>query len=443
MRLLFAIGGLLLMLLTAGLGAWSISRSPAPSARPATRAYDFYSKFGVNGNLNSGGSINNELADMTYLGVRNIRESIFNEGYAASFAKLAAAGVKLHLDFQSWTTPAPSMSDWLGWLKNHIVLPYPASVVGLSGPNEVDHTGPAFVYDGRSGIPAANQAQRDLYNGIKADPVLKNIPVDMWPLAFGKASAVKVGDMTAYCDRANMHDYYPADNRSLHFFPWAGDMQVGIQGYLRNYRLVCNRAAFVTTETGWYTPWRKGWNSSGTNEYVQARLLLNDLFDHAMLADCKAVYIFTLRWGSADFSDPGWGVFRDDGTPKEAAKAVRNTMAILKDNGANAASFTPSPLAYTLSGMPTAAGNFIVQKSDRAYDLILWNETPLWSITTGAQLAIPSSTVTISLPNGASGEVYDPVKAADPIKTFRNAKQLRVYLNDAPLIIEIRQTKRV
>ena len=59
-----------------------------------------------------------------------------------------------------------------------------------------------------------------------------------------------------------------------------------------------------------------GWEGTGTNEYVQARLLLNDLFDHAMLPYCEAVYLFTLRWGSADFSDPGWGVMYDDGTPK-------------------------------------------------------------------------------------------------------------------------------
>jgi hypothetical protein len=48
---------------------------------------------------------------------------------------------------------------------------------------------------------------------------------------------------------------------------------------LSNDRQVCNRAKFITTETGWYTPTRASWNNpGGTNEYVQARLLLNDLF---------------------------------------------------------------------------------------------------------------------------------------------------------------------
>jgi hypothetical protein len=42
------------------------------------RAFDFYSKFGVNGNLDSGGSVGNELADMNYIGIENIRSSLYN-----------------------------------------------------------------------------------------------------------------------------------------------------------------------------------------------------------------------------------------------------------------------------------------------------------------------------------------------------------------------------
>jgi hypothetical protein len=49
--------------------AWGISSAGA-LAQGATRAYDFYSKFGVNGNLDSGGSVSAELADMNYVGTR-------------------------------------------------------------------------------------------------------------------------------------------------------------------------------------------------------------------------------------------------------------------------------------------------------------------------------------------------------------------------------------
>jgi hypothetical protein len=264
--------------------------------------------------------------------------------------------------------------------------------------------------------------------------------VDMWPLGdtYNTATTGTVGDQTAHCDRANLHDYYGADNTSQATGD-VGSMQVALQSYLRNARLVCDRTDFITTESGWYTPWLSGDNASGTSEYVQARLILNDLFDHASLPYCNGIYIFTLRWGSVppNPANPGWGVMNDDGGPKIAGTVLHNLMAILTDTGANAATFAPGALNYSLSGMPTASGNFLIQKSNDAFQLILWNETPIWNISTGAQLSIPTSTVTVSLPSGSSGSVYDPTKGATPISTFSNVSRLQLGLNDSPLIIEV------
>jgi hypothetical protein len=401
------------------------------------RAFDFYSKFGVNGNLVDGGTVANELADMNYIGIKNIRSAIYNasasdaNNWASALALLTAAGVRQHIGIAAGAgIPFNLMSDWINALKTYIVTPYGANMVtGVSGPNETD-LGQYFAYNGLSGVPAANAVQADLYAAMKADPVLSSIPVDMWPLGdlYDTATTGTVGDQTAHCDRANLHDYYVADH----------SIQVELQNYLRNAHLVSNRQAFITTETGWYTPMMAGWQGAGCNEYVQARLLLNDLFDHAMLSDNKLVYIFTLRWGSLDFSDPGWGVIRDDGTPKPSATAIRNLMAILNDAGTDAATFTPAaPLNYSLSGMPSASGNFIIQKSNGAFDIILWNETSIWDNSTATQLSIPTSTVTITLPRTMSGNVYDPLQGTGSIMVFNDAKA-QVSLNDAPLIIEVK-----
>jgi hypothetical protein len=180
-----------------------------------------------------------------------------------------------------------------------------------------------------------------------------------------------------------------------------------------------------------------GWQGPGANEYVQARLLLNDLFDHASLSYNQEVYIFTLRWGSADFSDPGWGVMHDDGTPKISGTALHNLMTILNDPGVNRASFTPGALNYSLSGMPLANGNFVIQKSTGVFDIILWNETPIWDNATATQVSIPTSSVTVALPPGSSGSVYDPLRGTSATMTFNEVSQITVYLNDAPLIIEV------
>ena len=422
--------------------------SPAPSlGSAASRAYDFYSKFGVNGNLDSGGSVANELADMAHIGIKNIRSSAF--GASASDAKnwfreltlLAAQGVRQHIFLQAATGGAPfnSMADWVNALKTQIVLPYGAQMVtGVSGPNEANIQ--YFGYNGMTGVPAANAAQADLYALKKADPALSGIPVDMWPvgLLFQSSVPPTIGEQTAYCDRGNLHDYYAADNYHQFTYPVVGPIPLALQQYLINERQICNRPHFVTTETGWLTPPTGPGDAQQCNEYVQARLLLNDLFDHAMLPYCDAVYIFTLRWGSVDTSDPGWGVIHDDGTPKISGTAIRNLMQIIQDTGPNAATFSPGALSYSLSGMPAASGNFVIAKSNGAFDILLWNETPIWNVPTATQISIPTSTVTVSLPPGSSGSVYDPIKGSAPVSNFSNASQLEVSLNDSPLIIEVR-----
>lgn len=414
--------------------AWCIP-SVAALAQGATRAYDFYSKFGVNGNLDFGGTVAQELADMNYVGIRKIRSSAYQAKDFQTIAQLAAQGVKQHVDYQaSNSMQSAPMQTWLNALKQYIVTPYGAKIVtGVSGPNEVDlHNYIGFVYGGLVGVPAANQAQADLYAGMKADPVLSGIPVDMWPLGgYRSLSTSAVGDQTAHCDRINMHDYYPADN-THQFTGVTGDIQIGLQSFLLVYRKVCNRTPFLTTETGWYTGVGTEHNLQGTDEYVQARLLLNDIFDHAMLPDDQEVYIFTLRWGPG-----GWGIINNDGTPKIAGTALHNLTAILNDPSAAAATFTPRALNYSLSGMPAAGGNFLIQKSNGAFQLLLWNETPIWDGSRNKRISIPTATVTVSLPPGSSGSVYNPTQKSTPILTFSNVSQLQVGLNDSPLIIQV------
>jgi hypothetical protein len=181
-----------------------------------------------------------------------------------------------------------------------------------------------------------------------------------------------------------------------------------------------------------------GWPGSGANEYVQARLILNDLFDHAILPYNKFVHIFTLRWGTVDFNDPGWGLMHDDECmPKISGTAVHNLMAILSDVGGAAQTFTTAGLGYSLTGMPSASGNFLLQKSNGVHQILLWNETPIWNNSTATQVAIPNSAVTISLPPLSSGKIYNPLQGTAPISTFTDVSQLTVMLNDSPLIIEL------
>ena len=187
----------------------------------AMRAYDFYSKFGVNGNLDSGGSVEDELADMNFIGIMNIREGIPNvtgtsdaaANWFSSDSELSAAGVRQHFHIDSPGYPVGPMSDWLSALKTYIVTPYGANMVtGVDAANE-PNIQYAYSYEGLTGVAAANAAQQDLYSGMKADPELHSIPgryvsPRLW-LQYNLHGALsQIGNQTAYCDRGNLHDYY-------------------------------------------------------------------------------------------------------------------------------------------------------------------------------------------------------------------------------------------
>jgi hypothetical protein len=422
-----------------------------PPSAPGVRAYDFYSKFGVNGNLDSGGTVAHELADMAYVGIPNIRSSAYNanSGDAISWmqanALLSAQGIRQHIDVQAAAgVPFGLMSDWISALKTYIVTPYGANMVtGVSGPNETD-TGQYFAYNSLTGIAAANAAQHDLYVAMKADPALSSIPVDMWPLGLYSTGQGVVGDQTASCDRGNMHDYYAVDNNTpLQGVGPAGDIEQRMANFSASfnfvsyYKGVCNKPVIITTETGYGSTTCANCDASAS-EYVQSRLAMTDMLAHASTPYLQEVYYFTLRWGSPGASG-NWGLINDDGSPKPSGTAMHNLMAIIKDPGGNAATFTPVALGYSLAGMPALGGAAAIQKSGGASDIILWNETPIWVISSATPVSITPSSVTVSLVATPSAiRVYDPINGGTtPIATYGAVNSIMVSLNDAPLVIEV------
>ena len=173
-------------LLTSFLGRPGQARGPAccraaPSGGRARRhcgnaGYDFYSKLGMNTQLHFGYQTpSSVIAELGYLGVKQVRDSLFVAGDIPGFEALMAAGIKAHLELQGWVVPAPPAATWLGWIEQ-MLNGYPGMITGVSGPNQVDNVGCAFVYGTQCGIPAANQAQMDIYNGVKGTPQLEEYP---------------------------------------------------------------------------------------------------------------------------------------------------------------------------------------------------------------------------------------------------------------------------
>lgn len=428
---------------------------PAPPPPPASsimRSYDFYSKFGTNGNLNSGGTVSANTTMLNYLGMNVVRTGILNDACGGNVnywlgpsaaGGFAAAGIRVLLGFEisgnAAGCPIRDIPGMLTAVKN-FAHTYPGSVVAITCCNEADAAS-AFGYNNgsttKTGVAGANAFIADMSAAIKADPdpALNSIPVAMWPLTFAWNYA-SVGDQTTHCDWANVHDYYSPDN-SNGMGVYQGTVPVAMNGFLTDIRKVCNKTPFITTETGYgSTPYAHSDQGRG-NEYAQARLIMMDMFDHAVRPDNEYVFQFNIDWCTGD--GDGWGFFCGSNNPKPSAQGFRAMTTILKDTGTNAKTFTSSQFEYSVAGMPAQGRNFAVAKSDGTYDVLLWQETPIWNRAAAAPIALPPSTVTVTLPRSMSGKVFNPiVNGTTPVQTVTNQNTVTVTLGDAPLIIEVR-----
>ena len=156
------------------------------------------------------------ISDAQLHGRQKIRDNFYNSTFVPLFAPLLSAGISVHLGwYPDLASENLSVSTWISALQQLDDV-NPGHIFGLAGPNQADVSGTNFAYGGLTGVAAGNLAQKDIYAAVKANKQLNYVPVDMWPVGDGYDMTFlsQVGDMTAFCDRANMHDYYEADNYS-------------------------------------------------------------------------------------------------------------------------------------------------------------------------------------------------------------------------------------
>jgi hypothetical protein len=104
-----------------------------------------------------------------------------------------------------------------------------------------------------------------------------------------------------------------------------------------------------------------------------------------------------------------------------------NMASILADK----AEAGPGSLYYAIPDKLPAVHDLLLQKSDGAFELVLWSEQ-----TSG--LAIDKRNVKVYLGKTfATLRVYDPTKGTSPILDFNSVPMVSLFLPDHPLIVEI------
>jgi hypothetical protein len=337
-------------------------------------------------------------------GIRHIRDALLDtpwRSYYERLVELARDGI--HADLV--TTLGQSMD---------LVSSYPERVPGavesIEGPNEYD------LGHGQDWPPRLTAFQRTLYTAVRSSPTSARYPV-LAPALTSEAAHRAVGDLSAFADRGNIHDYFAGRNPGTR--GWGATNGLGTYGAL-SYdlalaRLVTADKAVISTETGYGSdPSLHG----GVPLPIGVRYVLRVLFEQ-WNAGIERTYLYELvDNGHDDFAHHG--LLDEHADPKPTYVAVKNLIAVLsagKLNGRGA------PYRYRLAA-DTEVHHTLLERTDGHVLLALWVEAPSWDPLLHTVVAVPAHQVTVGAPLAAgplrqivfedSGEIATRARAISP-----------------------------
>jgi hypothetical protein len=361
----------------------------------------------------------NVIADLKYLGITQVRDTVWNVGNGANtaeqahYAAVASAGI--HFDM---LVESSAINSSLALLDS-LMKTNPGAITSIEGPNEVNNA--PVTYNGQTGVAGAVAQTNALTAAVHADPIFKGVPVY---------------NVTSYPDIGTN-----ADVGNFHAYPIKGAQPFAtLSTDLASQQAVMPGKPLVITEAGYYTMTNGvGWG--GVDYATQAKLTLNMIMDATKLGVSK-IYLYQLLDAYADptnkTQEDHFGLFDINNQPKPAATAIHNLLSILSDPGTNAQTFTPTTLNYSISGLPTTGSSLEIAKSSGAHDIVVWAEPQIWNNTTHTEVAAPNSTVQVNLgATYADVSVYDPLTGTTAASTLHNVSSVTLNVTDHPLIIEV------
>jgi hypothetical protein len=421
--------------------------TPAPVPAPTTpavkaiRVDDFLDTMGVNTHISwigagsSWANWGNIQTALHYLDIDHVRDGIPFQGWTLPFyQKLAAEeGVKFNLltslDFSKTGSFSSDLTQMAALERSH-----PGSVETIEGPNEINYWPLSYQgSDTGTNLALGRDIQKLLYDQVNADPVLKDVEViNLTVGGLTQQQASVLGNMSDRADYGAWHTYFGNGDQ-----PWA-NLAHGVEGA----KMLAPQDPVMITESGYYTAVNDmGWGGGGVTEEVQAKLTLNLFFDAAKMG-VERTFLYALLDDKANLAeantiDHSFGLFRGDGTPKQAATAIHNLTSILNDS-LNGDTFATSSLSYDLSGLPSTGQSLLMQKSNGTFELAVWAEPDIWDQPTKSAIAARETPVSVTLGSiAATINVYDPLKRDTPIATFHDTNKVTVGLTDHPMIVEV------
>lgn len=347
---------------------------------------------------------------LAYLGVRWARDTFAYTYYLDKLEQLNR-DIGIRFDLCAGTGPNVDFNAGIAWVKAH------ASIVGaVEGVNEPDNW-PA-IFGGQVGPGAAVAEQNALYSAMQGT----GLPV--YNMSIGNpADLGQIGNLSNATDFSTAHTYPAGGQQPGSFIPdWLAKSSTDAPG-----------KPPVQTEAGYSTTPMQSPNGS-VSPAVQAKETLNLLFDSYFLNSVYRTHIYELVDEQAD---PGgtdrenhFGLFNHDWTPKPAADALHNLIAILNDKAdTQAGRFT-----YTTQGL--SGRTVLMRKQDGTFIIAAWAEPTIWDGS--HEIGAPTQQVTLTFGETADTiQVFDPLTSSKPTASQGAGNKVTIEVTDHPILVAI------
>jgi hypothetical protein len=362
------------------------------------------------------------MRELKSLGVLHLRDGVhlqnpdYNAALYARWIQLGSLGIRFDavLDPRSNLGPVSSdLLDQVTTLSGH-------TIESFEGPNELDNSN-------LDDWPSQDRNyQNAIFNSVKSMHNDRSIRV-IGPSLAQAANSSRLGDLSNCADFGNLHPY-PAGHAPSIVFP----DQINLE------RVVSGVKPIEFTESGYHNAINEHHDQPGVSEAAAARYIPRlFLEDFARGIPRTYLYEFMDEAPEPALSNPQmhWGLIRADGSEKPAFVAMKNLIALLNDPAEPA---SLQPLAWALNPDSAQIHHLLLQKSNGAFDLILWQEVSSYNIPLHADINNPDVAATLNLAHAARRvTLYRPVTQGGPFYIWKDVESVPLEIPDQPLVLEI------
>lgn len=380
------------------------------AAVPATvPAQKLFQTMGINGH--SWYTNNIWYQRLMELGVPNLRaKAATNKDFIGRLGPFFASGGKLNATIVHSGDPTLDKAEAtknIAFLKNYVGL---LRVSGIEGPNEFNSDHPA------NWVAILRDFVKWLHDTVRADTAFKSVPIigpSIWKRLVADYQAL--GDISPWIDKGCIH-FYSTQRRPT----MTNDNTM--PGALSDAKIIAPSKPLWMTETGWQAP-------NGpipVSVRCQAKYVVRDFFD-AFGFGVEKVFTYQIM----DDQDKQFGLCDAGGNPKPAFTALKNTVALVKDQYAGRGA-----LGYSIAGAPASLKSFTFSKSDGTYLLVLYLDVESYDAKARKDLeyAVP---VTVNLSASARKiEVFQPTFSASVKDTGRGNK-IPLFATDHVTVVKV------